>query len=294
MLNATVLLTLTLATHDIGYPGAVVSGDDPDFTAVPSPAATVERVGVPALFSRACGHSVTDEAPVLRLVGEIETTNGPHFQYELRYTFADYEPQPGEPEPPLVCPSAVLPPASFLIDVGLLPEGSHRFQTMGLYDGEVVETYSKTVRVGTLPSTGVSGPWYAPEQSGRGLFVARISGQGNEATPLIALYWATHDAQGQPVWVLAPATADGLVAEAEAFNTAGAALAPGDAQLESSRWGVLRFEYTGCGSAVLTWDADDPAITDGSVELEQLAELDGLASCSIQRFRHHPKPAVRE
>jgi len=181
--------------------------------------------------------------------------------------------------PSQVCP---LPPPTFLdyrIDLGALPPGLHTLRVIRINDG-VEQPFSmvyREVREHAGSPHDVTGAWYAPEQSGRGLFVARRGG-------LTGVWWSTHDAQGQPLWVLMTEAAEqpwfsAAQISGEAFTTTGTPLAPGPAQLEAQRWGELRFSYRGCGRARLEWQADDPAIGEGQVELIQLMLPDGIQPC---------------
>lgn len=181
--------------------------------------------------------------------------------------------------PSQVCP---LPPPTFLeysIDLGPLPPGLHTLKVIRIDDG-IEQPFSmvyREVREHPALPDDVTGAWYAPEQSGRGLFVALRGG-------LAGVWWSTHDAQGQPLWVLMTEAAaqpwySASQISGEAITTTGTPLAPGPAELEAQRWGELRFSYRGCGRARLEWQADDPAIGEGQVDLVQLMLPDGIQPC---------------
>lgn len=188
-----------------------------------------------------------------------------------------------------VCP---LPPPmdySSLIDIGPLPIGQHRITVIGYLDGDEFDRYTGHVwvRVRNSPRNDISGVWYAPEQSGRGLFAAR---RGN----LTGFWWSNHDAEGRPAWVVMTATGwEGNHFEGEAITTYGPPLAPGPASIQSQRWGELAFTYIGCGRGRLEWRADDAAIGEGSLDVVQLMLPDGIALCDVSQLRTGP-PAVWE
>ncbi len=79
------------------------------------------------------------------------------------------------------------------------------------------------------------------------------------------------------------------VVSGTAVNTAGSPLAPGPAELNQSTWGNVSFEYLGCGNGRLSWDANDPSVTDGSVDVVQLAAPDGQRLCELP-----PDASIRE
>lgn len=211
--------------------------------------------------------------PVAKQLSHIPALNGnpeeDQYVHEVRYWTVSVD----------FCNS---PPDTFeyRVDIGPLPPGSHELLVTRVDElvQQPVESVTLEVRERSFLPPDVTGPWYAPEQSGRGAIVAK-RGQ------FVSVWWSTHDAHGQPIWLLmadpysggAPGSA---VAEGEAFNTTGTPLKPGPAQLSSQRWGELRFRYRGCGRASLEWQADDPAIGEGQVNLVQLMLPDDITPCS--------------
>lgn len=165
------------------------------------------------------------------------------------------------------------------IDIGALPAGQHQFVVTPQIDGVVQPSYRLgPVFVGTdagMPEHA-SGVWYDPMQSGRGVFVTR---SGLEQ---MSLAWFTHDAEGRPTWALAsgPLRHWEPLFSATAINTLGPPLAPGPAQLQPQPWGELSFRYLGCDRAELSWDALDPAIVDGSIDLVRLTRPDAMLPCA--------------
>lgn len=165
------------------------------------------------------------------------------------------------------------------IDIGALPVGPHQFVVTPQVDGVVQPSY----RLGPIvvsTDAGMpehaSGVWFDPQQSGRGVFVTR-SGLNQ-----MSLAWFTHDAEGRPTWALASGPLEHWEPQfsATAINTRGVPLAPGPAPLQQQPWGELSFRYLGCDRAELSWDALDPAIVDGSIDLVRLTRPDAMPPCA--------------
>jgi hypothetical protein len=168
-----------------------------------------------------------------------------------------------------VCAVSPGPIISFA-DVGPLPKGTHRFEITGYLEQNRFRSYtSDTVQVGQHPQfpRDVTGLWYDPAQSGRGLSVTRTDSQ------TLALLWFTHDAAGDPSWVVSNARIQaGPLARGIGLNTHGTGLAPGQATLTAQAWGELEFAYLGCGRAELRWMPLDPALPSGRQPLRKLAQ----------------------
>jgi hypothetical protein len=231
-----------------------------------------DRIGVPAYSRNACWgpYLDPDRAPEIRRVALVGDTH----DYRLAYWLVD--------EPDGIC--GLPPPLNYdgLIDVGPLPEGLHRFHVTGYYQGAEFADYTTEVvwvRVHDRPGNDISGAWFDPAQSGRGVFVTRTG-------MLLAVYWATHTAAGAPSWVVMTATGySGHDFVGPAVTTHGAPPGSGPAELSSSNWGELRFRYVGCGRARLEWAAADPAIGSGGQDLVQLMVPDGVEHCDLAHRR---------
>lgn len=183
-----------------------------------------------------------------------------------------------------ICLSPTPPamPSANLIDIGALPQGLHTIAVQGIdEEDEVFVEYEVVVYVGPADDlrADASGIWFAPEQNGRGVTVARANG-------LAVIYWATHDAQGDPAWNVLTASIDPAsdtrnIVSGTALTTHGDPLAPGAATLEAEAWGAVAFEYLGCGKARLEWNANDAGIEDGALELVQILQPDGVEFCDV-------------
>jgi hypothetical protein len=226
-------------------------------TPVPALAYPGDRIGVP-LLSEPCRTGVDPSfAPrltwVSRLLNDPLDPTDDTYRWQLEYRVRSNSSSfCGTPPPPHY---------RVLADVGVLPEGHHVFRIGALLGNQPYANYdtaSVWVRRHPRPGDDISGTWYAPQQSGRGVFVLR---SGSVA----ALYWATHDALGEPTWVVASNDARGNVLDGEAFLTDGAPFGIAPVTAVTRRWGRLVFDYRGCGRAQLRWDADDPLLPDGEL-----------------------------
>ncbi|MCK7593722.1 hypothetical protein [Pseudomarimonas salicorniae] len=255
--------------------------------AVPDSALLDDRIGVPIIAPRGADARfafVTGVQPVLRQVAVAVPPgpdNGQHgvFEHELVYALAP-DNGPTGTEPPFFVR---------LVDVGPMPRGTHHIRLIGQVDGVTVverQVLGFSVTERSVGREDLSGWWYAPEQDGRGLFVSTHELVGDASgQPGYAFLWATHDGDGEAAWVLmvadeVAASAAGTVFSGEAFFTRGAPPASGAAQLAEQRWGRLRFTYAACGRATLAWEAEDPRIVDGEIEMGQLVMTRGARSCA--------------
>ncbi len=248
-----------------------------------------DRIGVPAL-SGGCPAVIVDpnRAPQVKTT-QIHYAPNPEqdiYEHEVDYWLVQRQGDICDNPPPPLDYRA-------LIDVGGLTSGRHRFKVTAHYNNAIFANYTTpeaSVRVHEYPGTDMSGAWYSTEQSGRGVYVL-VAGD------VAVVQWATHDAQGEAIWIVMTAPygyipdANGNLFQGTAMITSGTPLAPGPATISHRRWGTLRFAYNGCGRAHLTWDADDPAIGDGSMDLVQLLQPDGTNLCDI-RSRTAGPPAV--
>lgn len=216
-------------------------------------------------------------APTIRQTGFTPGAGGTQqdaYEYEVIYPMRTGD----------ICLTPI-PPAGFSaykIDIGALPVGHHTFNIQGVdEEDEVFVEYSTETHVGAVDSvrTDVSGFWYAPEQNGRGVAVVQ-SGLLN------TVYWAIHDTEGNPAWVLLNVVQDPAepsnILEGTAIYTHGDPLAPGAAELAVADWGTVTFTYERCGHATLAWDSDDEAVEDGSLDLVQVTVPNGVYVCDVE------------
>lgn len=240
---------------------------------LPAQAYPGDHVFVPLLGGGACNAAGLDPTrpPQVRLLSRVAGELYDRYRYRVEYWLADSsEPICGTPPPP----------GYLYSDVGALPLGYHSFEVSGHYAGAPHAAYgTATTLVGAhsgLPDD-VSGVWYDPAQTGRGLSVTRVD------LDTLSLLWFTHDAQGRPDWVASSAAVLGPLplATGLGFNTRGTPLASGPATLATQPWGSLSFRYIGCGRAQLAWLPINPGVPAGSQSLIKLAQDVAAPRCSL-------------
>ena len=118
-----------------------------------------------------------------------------------------------------------------------------------------------------LPS-GVSGPWYNPEQSGHGITVEVIS-------PDRALvFWHVYDRAGNPLTLYIEGEIQGRRIEGIAYAPRGMRFGDFDpASLQLPRWGEVDLEFDSCQQATLHWRTDNEDFGNGQLGLSKLADL---------------------
>lgn len=269
---------LTAAIAIACAPLAALAQITPPVPAYPTPYNPYlgEHIGIP-FWNGQCPAPALDseQVPQLRQTGFTAGEHSPQqdvYEYELTYRMAQ----------PELCFSPPLP-AGFHgnIDVGSLPQGHHEFLVKGVTaDDAVYVQYELAIYVGPTEDirNDITGAWFAPEQSGRGVSAIRAPG-------VTMVYWATHDADGNPAWALLTDNPDDNehrnVVEGTAIYTHGDPLAPGAATLEAAPWGEVRFTYERCGHARLEWDAVDPALGEGALDMVQALLPSGIDACDV-------------
>ncbi|MEZ5439046.1 MAG: hypothetical protein R3F12_11955 [Lysobacteraceae bacterium] len=183
----------------------------------------------------------------------------------------------------VVCASPIPPDMYEGYGIGRLPKGRHTITVRWVENDETVSETDIYFRVSDIASKSVSGAWYAPEQSGRGVFVIRapLADGQYPGENLFIVYWANHDADGNPTWALMSGQMSDNIVSGTAINTTGTPLAPGNAELIQQPWGTASFEYLGCNKGRLSWNANDEGITDGSIDVIKLATPDGQVPCFL-------------
>lgn len=281
---------LALLTLSLGISTAIHAEEiDIDADPFPSQAYPGDHIAVPLLGGGTCNAAVPDptQPPRIELAehirNNVDDTNDDVYIYSVEYSLKD--------DPTALCGTPP-PPGFFYADVGTLPNGNHRFNVVGEMDGQEhvsYQTWDATVAPFDRPGENISGIWYAPDQSGRGFMVQRSG-------TIFALYWATHDDEGQPTWVTMVAPDPGRwngedqnTYAGDAVTTAGDPLSQGPAALDTIDWGPVSFTYEGCGRATFEWgpryplpDGEvqpDPMGSEGSLALRQVTVPDGVEPC---------------
>ena len=150
-------------------------------------------------------------------------------------------------------------------EIGYNPDGSEYGR----------QTYSRTFQV--LPdsfytSTGMSGSWYNPEQSGHGLNLEFL------ADKRLVGYWYTFDANGVPVWLFLHGTYGATDARVEALEVEGGFFPPAfdPEMITKSSWGSIEFSFSDCSHASMSWDTDHPLFSSGEMEILKISPDVGI------------------
>lgn len=278
LLRSTIAAALAAGTLLLPIAASAQFTPTPQPPVVPYKPFLGERIGVSAWDTQCPGPAWDYEHAEIRELSHTPGAGGvqqDEYTYELVYRMLDST----------ICGTP--PPAGYsqtLIDIGDLPQGHHAILVKGVTDDDTVAVqYEVNTYVGPTEEMreDVSGVWYSPQQDGRGVTV--VLPAHSVASPGEAVvYWAAHDADGNPAWnVMVDTLDDGNVAQGTALTTRGDPLAPGPAALTSEPWGTVRFEYERCGHATLSWEANDAAIPDGSIELVQIMQPRGVYVCDL-------------
>lgn len=249
---------------------AAHAGNDTLRTVIPYRAFPGDHVFVPLVGGGGCNAALLDPARPPRIRRTFSNPEFEVYRYEVQYWLRENE--------DALC-GVPPPPPEFYGDVGALPSGSHSFSVTGFLSDNTIATYETTsawVRVhDEFVPPDVSGLWHDPTQSGRGLSVIPIAYNN------VALFWATHDAEGESSWVVSTqAPISGIEIGGLAVSTSGPPLAAGPSVSPTQPWGQVKFTYVGCGRAQFSWTPLDPAIPAGSQALVKLAQSMHESRCA--------------
>lgn len=120
-----------------------------------------------------------------------------------------------------------------------------------------------------------TGAWYDPTQSGHGLFVEVLPGNG------ILAWWFTFTPDGQQAWFGNLGTIAGDTATIEALKTEGGRWIPNfdPANIAQPGWGTLTLRFTDCNHGEVTFSSTVPGWGSGRMDLTRLTQPAGL-SCN--------------
>jgi hypothetical protein len=128
----------------------------------------------------------------------------------------------------------------------------------------------------------ISGSWYNPAQSGHGLMIELF------APGKAALTWFTFDPNGTPMWLVGVADigADGGSLKATVSRVSGGRFPPqfDPTAVQTTPWGVLEVDFTGCADGTLSWTPTASGFTAGTMPLRQLTGIDGLRCNQSEEF----------
>jgi hypothetical protein len=123
---------------------------------------------------------------------------------------------------------------------------------------------------------GIAGPWYNHQQSGHGLSIS-LANRGTRGVVL----WHVYDNDGAPLTLYVDALVQGRDLVGPAYAPRGMRFGEFDPDdIELPEWGTVRIRFNRCDSAVLKWDALDPAYADGEMVITPLARI-GSLDCGL-------------
>jgi plastocyanin len=120
-------------------------------------------------------------------------------------------------------------------------------------------------------SSGYTGTWYDPAQSGHGFFIEILPGN------LLLAYWFTFTPQGQQAWFGGVGSIVGNTAVVPATLTTGARFIPNfnATDVVRSPWGNLNFTFTDCSNGRVDFESV-AGFGSGSMTLKRLTTPAGL------------------
>ncbi len=117
-----------------------------------------------------------------------------------------------------------------------------------------------------------SGTWFDPSRDGEGLLVEITADGSGNPRAVVSWYSYQSDNSGQQLWLIGDGPVVGDTAFVELFVTSGAqfgaAFDPADVVRE--HWGSIALEFNDCGSATLSYEANDSQFGSDSYSLSRL------------------------
>ena len=127
---------------------------------------------------------------------------------------------------------------------------------------------------GHVPITsGFTGAWYDPQQSGHGIFIEVL------ADNQILAWWFTFTPDGQQAWFGNVGTIDGDTATIAAVQTEGGRWIPNfdPSNVTQPAWGTLTFQFTDCNHGEVNFTSSVAGYGSGHMDLTRLTQPAGLA-----------------
>lgn len=117
----------------------------------------------------------------------------------------------------------------------------------------------------------LSGNWFDPANSGHGLQVEIL----NLSQAVVT--WFAFEPDGDPLWLFGVGEIQGEAIEVELFRFSGTGFPPDfdPTEINQERWGEVIFHQTGCDTAVVSYQPDDPEYVPGEIDLQRLTRIDG-------------------
>jgi streptogramin lyase len=144
-------------------------------------------------------------------------------------------------------------------------------------DGNIwfVESLNNKIGRITVGTTGFTGNWYNPDQSGHGFSIEVLPGNTMLAE------WYVFAPTGGQAWIVATGPLNGTTAALQGFQSAGpGALFPPNfnaAQVEDNAWGTITFSFSDCNNAQVSWQPTAAGYSSGSMPIKRLTTPVGVS-----------------
>ncbi len=125
-----------------------------------------------------------------------------------------------------------------------------------------------------------TGSWYDPAQSGHGLLI-EILDRGQAVVT-----WYAFDTTGAPMWLVGVGAIEGSRLRVPVSRVNGGRFPPlfNPASTQTTAWGELVLDFTGCQDGTLRWTPTAAGFSSGSMPLKRLTALQGERCNSEEEF----------
>jgi len=120
---------------------------------------------------------------------------------------------------------------------------------------------------------GITGSWYLPAQSGHGFNVEVLANNGFLA------FWYVYDNSGNNLWLVGQGTYTGGTATMDLYQGTGGMFPPNfdKTKIVRTKWGTMTMTFSDCNNATAQWTPIVPGYTSGSMALQRLTGVTGVA-----------------
>ena len=120
---------------------------------------------------------------------------------------------------------------------------------------------------------GITGSWYLPAQSGHGFNVEVLANNGFLA------FWYVYDNSGNNLWLVGQGTYAGDTATMDLYQGTGGMFPPNfdKTKIVRTKWGTMTMTFTDCNNATAQWTPIVPGYASGSMALQRLTGVTGVA-----------------
>jgi hypothetical protein len=134
---------------------------------------------------------------------------------------------------------------------------------------DATQAFTLTVVEGTVPITsGFTGNWFDPTESGHGFSVEVLPGN------LLLAEWYVFGPDGGQSWIVATGPITGNTAVLQGYQAVGSgALFPPNfnaADVQNQLWGTITFTFTDCNNGQVSWQPTATGYTRGTIPISRL------------------------